>query len=110
MTDSTGNIAVASENVVQNVNAGLDTTALLDFAGFVRQTLPTLGLPPEQQHALDAQAEALHREADSPAPDRGKLRRLLDAILEGLRLATPTVVQSTAIGLGEEAVKAITGA
>lgn len=110
MTDSAGNITVASENVVQNVNSGLDTTKLLDFAGFVRQTLPTLGLPTNQQDTLDTQAGELHHEADSPTPDRSKLRRLLDAILEGLGAAAPTVVQSTAIGLGEEALKAITGA
>jgi hypothetical protein len=107
MTDSTGNITVASENVVQNVNTGLDTTKLLDFAGFVRQTLPTLGLSADQQQALDAQAKELHQESDSPTPDRGKLRRMVDAILDGLRAAAPTVVQSTAIGLGTEALKAI---
>lgn len=110
MTGSTGNITVASDNVVQNVNAGLDTTKTLDFAGYVRQTLPVLGLDQDTREVLNAQAEELHQEADTAAPDRGKLRRLLDAILEGLRLAAPTVVQATAIGLGEEAVKAITGA
>jgi hypothetical protein len=109
MTGSTGNITVASENVVQNVSTGLDTTKLLDFAGFVRQTLPTLGLPADQQQTLDAQAEELHQESDSPTPDRGKLRRLGDAILDGLRAAAPTVVQSTAIDLGTEALKAIGG-
>jgi hypothetical protein len=94
---------VASENVV------LDTTKLLDFAGFVGQTLPTLGLPADQQQTLDVQAEELHQESDSPTPDRGKLRRLGDAILDGLRAAAPTVVQSTAIDLGTEALKAIGG-
>lgn len=110
MTGSSGNITVASDNVVQNVNAGLDTTRLLDFAGLVRQSLPILGLEQSTQEELDAQSEELHREAGAATPDRSRLRSLIEAILSGLRLAAPTVVRATAIGLGEEAVKAITGA
>lgn len=100
MTGSTGKITVASDNVVQNVNSGLDTTKLLDFAGFVRQSIPVIGVDGEEQEALGTQSEELHREASSASPDKGRLRSLTDSILEGLRLAAPTVVQSTAIGLG----------
>ncbi|MGM1062164.1 hypothetical protein [Saccharothrix sp. Mg75] len=110
MTGSTGNITVASDNVVQNVNAGLSTTEVLKFAGFVRQSLPVLGVEQSAHEALDAQAEELHQEASSAAPDRGRLRGLLDAVLDGLRMAAPTVVRSTAIGLGEKALKSVTGA
>jgi hypothetical protein len=109
MSDSTGNIVVASDNVTQNVNAGLDMTKVLDFAGFVRQTLPVLNLPDDDQQALGEQAEELHSESTASAPDRGRIRRMIDALMQGLQAAAPTVAKTMAIDLGAEAIKSITG-
>jgi hypothetical protein len=109
MTSSTGNIVVASENVVQNVEAGIDTRKLLEFAGFVRQVLPTLNLATDQQTELDSSAADLHRTAEEVNPDRGRLLKLLDAVLAGLAKAAPSVVTSTAVAMGNDAVRALTG-
>lgn len=109
MTNSTGNIVVASENVQQNINAGIDTRKLLEFAGFVRQVLPTLELPADDQAELDADATELHQAAEDADPDRGRLQRLADAVISGLIKAAPSIVTSTAIAMGNDAVQALTG-
>lgn len=109
MSDNSGNFVVASNEVVQNVNNGFDARALLDFAGFVRQVSPTLGLTQDKQTELNSVAADLHAAASSPTPEPGRLRRLVNAILDGIRKAAPTVVQTTAITMGEKAIEAITG-
>ncbi|WP_158854728.1 hypothetical protein [Saccharothrix deserti] len=109
MTDSVGNITNASSNVQQNVNSGLDTTEVLKFAGAVRQTLPVLGLDEAAQQAVDAQAEDLHQEASSAAPDRGRMRNLIDSILQTLKTAGATITLEMITGLGMQAIQAISG-
>lgn len=109
MTNVSGQTVIASDNVKQNMTSGLDTSKLLDFAGFVRQVLPTLGLPNDEQTELDDRAEKLHEAASSQAPDKGNLRRLIDAVMAGLTKAAPTVVSGAAITMGNDAIKAITG-
>jgi hypothetical protein len=109
MTNSTGNIVVASENVKQNIKTGLDTRRLLEFAGFVRQVLPTLGLADDDQAELDADADELHQAAEQLEPDRGRLKQLSDAVMSGLIKAAPSIVTATAIAMGNDAVQAITG-
>jgi hypothetical protein len=48
------NIAVGDHNT-QNMTAGLDITKVLEFAQFVSEAMPALGLSPEQQTTLAAQ-------------------------------------------------------
>jgi predicted transcriptional regulator len=109
MTSSTGNIVVASENVKQNIKTGIDTRKLLEFAGFVRQVLPTLGLGEDDQAELDADAAELHRAAEEVEPDRGRLQQLSDAVMSGLIKAAPSIVTATATAMGNDAIRAITG-
>ncbi len=109
MTGVQGNTVIASNNVVQNVEGGLDMRAMLDFAGFVRQVASTLGLADEERENMTSAAEALHEDASSSSPEPGRLRRLINSIMEGLTKAAPTVVSSTAIQMGEQALKAIGG-
>jgi hypothetical protein len=109
MTNSTGNIVVASDNVQQNLETGVDTRKLLEFAGFVRQVAPTLGLPEDEQAKLDADATDLHQAAEGTAPDRNLLKRLFDAVMAGLIKAAPSIVTKTASDMGTEAIRAIAG-
>lgn len=109
MADSVGNITNASSHVMQNAISGLDTTKVLEFAGAVRQTLPVLGLDDDAQRTVDGQAEELHNEANSAAPNRGKMRQLLDGILEALGSAGATVAQKMVLAAGNEAIQAING-
>jgi hypothetical protein len=108
MTSSTGNIVVASENVVQNLKAGIDTRKLLEFAGFVHQVLPTLGLANHEQAGIASDATELYAAAEVVDPDRGRLKKLIEAVLGGLAKAVPSVVTSTAIAMGNDAVRALT--
>lgn len=109
MTGSTGNIVVASDNVQQNIETGIDTRKLLDFAGFVRQVVPTLGLSEDDQAELDADAAELHQAAEEAQPDRGRIKQLHDAVMAGLIKAAPSIVTSTATAMGNDAIRAITG-
>ncbi|SDG69729.1 hypothetical protein SAMN05216553_110295 [Lentzea fradiae] len=109
MTDSTGNITVGSSDVRQEANSGLDTTEVLTFIGFVRQSLPVLGIEQSAQEGLVARIGELHREADSATPDRRRLCELLGTVLDGLRLVDPTVVRTIALDMGDEALKTVTG-
>lgn len=107
MSGIQGNTVIGNSNIVQNAS-GLDASKLLDFAKFVRQVAPTLDLEEEQQRNLKDQANQLVEAAAAPEPERGKLRRLGDSLMAGLAAAAPSVVSSTAIAMGEEALKAIT--
>jgi hypothetical protein len=109
MTNVQGQTVIASDNVTQTMTTGVDVSKLLDFAGFVRQVAPTLGLDEADQADLRNQAEQLHDAASSSNPDRGRLRRLLDAVMQGLLKAAPSVVTTAANDMGHEAIKAITG-
>ncbi|HWG63398.1 MAG TPA: hypothetical protein VG253_17010 [Streptosporangiaceae bacterium] len=109
IANNSGNVAVASAHFAQNVTTGLDASKLIELAAAVRQALPVLGLPPDQHSALEGHAEELHDAASSPQPDKGNLRRLVDAIMAGLNKAATPVATAIATSLGNEAVRAITG-
>jgi hypothetical protein len=51
----------------------------------------------------------LHDAANAAQPDRGKLRGLVDAVMAGLTKAATPVATAIAAGLGNDAVRAITG-
>ena len=110
MADNRGNMAIGSSDFVQAVKSGVDTTELLKFAGAVRQILPTLDLPEEQSEQLGQYAEELHEEASREDPDIGLLKRLWQAVMEGLAGASQTVTGDLVNQLGQEAIKAIGGA
>jgi hypothetical protein len=106
---NSGNVAVGSENVTQNVTTGLDTSKLLELAAAVTQALPVLGLTPDQHSELKGYAVELHDAAAAAQPDRGKLRGLVDAVMTGLTRAATPVATAIATGLGNDALRAITG-
>lgn len=84
IADARGNLVIGSSNVVQNNTNGFDARALLDFAGLVGQIAPTLGLPATEQAELQSAAAALHEAASEQMPEKGRLRRLGDAVMQGL--------------------------
>ena len=63
----------------------------------------------ELKAELKTQTEELHEEASASAPDKGKLRGLVDAIVAGLIKAAPSIMAKTAIELGDNALKSIQG-
>jgi hypothetical protein len=109
VADNHGNMAMANENVVQNLSQGLDVTKVLELAGLTRQISSTLGLPEETRHELDDEAEELHAEAESTSPDVGKMRRGLNTIGKFLAGASSTAAKTLLLGLAEAATKSITG-
>jgi hypothetical protein len=109
IADNAGNIAVGSEHFTQNATSGLDTGKLLELAAAIRQALPVLGLAPDQYADLEGQAAELDAAASAPQPEKGKLRALVDAILTGLTKAATPLATAIAAGLGDDAVRAITG-
>jgi hypothetical protein len=107
VSGSHGVIIGQQENFTQVNEQGFDPSKVIEFAGLVRQISPTLGLAAEQETGLARQAAELEAEATAGGPDRGRLRRLASSLLNGLASAAPTVAGQMAIGLGEEALKAL---
>jgi hypothetical protein len=105
IADARGNLVVGSNNVVQNNTNGIDPRALIDFAGLVGQIAPTLGLPAAEQAELQSAAVALHEAASEPVPEKGRLRRLGDAVMQGLTKAAPTVASQMALAAGQDAIR-----
>ncbi len=104
IADARGNLIIGSSNVVQNNTNGFDPSVLLNFAGLVGQIAPTLGLPAAEQAGLESTAAALHEAASEPMPEKGRLRRLCDAVMQGLTKAAPTVASQMALAAGQDAV------
>ncbi|MGI6875190.1 MULTISPECIES: hypothetical protein [Amycolatopsis] len=109
ISDSSGNIVVGDNNYVHNVASGIDVSQVLRFAGLVRQVVTTLQLPPEDEAIVDAQAAELHDAASEAPADKGRLRLLVDAIIERVTNATATVAGEMVLAAGQEAAKAISG-
>jgi hypothetical protein len=107
IADARGNLVIGSNNVVQNNANGFDASALLDFAGLVGQIASTLGLPAAEQADLESSAAALHEAASEPVPEKGRLRRLCDAVMQGLTKAAPTVASQMALAAGQDAIHAL---
>jgi hypothetical protein len=110
VTDNHGNMAMANDNVVQNLNMGLDVTEVLNLAGLTRQISQTLGLPNNTREELDSAAEKLHEEAESKSPNKGVMRRMIEGIQRLLGDAPTTAAKTMVVGLAEEALRSITGA
>lgn len=109
MNHSTGQVVVGSENVRQTIRTGLDTRKLREFAEYVRQVAPTLGMTEDQVAAVQADATELCEATEATEPDHGRLRQLCDAVMRAITQAAPTVVQTAAIALGNDAIHALTG-
>jgi hypothetical protein len=107
IADARGNLVIGSNNVVQNNTNGFDASALLDFAGLVGQIASTLGLPAAEQADLESSAAALHEAASEPVPEKGRLRRLCDAVMQGLTKSAPTVASQLALAAGQDAIHAL---
>lgn len=103
------NNIVASDHVTQTITNGVDTKVLSNFVDYIRQVLPTLGLSEEQQAVIDKNAAELRDAVNATPPDRGLLKRLLDAVMSGVMKAAPSAAASVATALGNDAVQAITG-
>jgi hypothetical protein len=102
--DSSGNFAVASENVAQVSAEGIDVEKLSDFVSFVTEIASTLNLGPDQLADLTAGADEV-RAAVADGHDRGRIRRAVDSVLKVLRSAGPTVTRGIAIGMGDDLMR-----
>jgi hypothetical protein len=109
MNNVHGQTAIGSQHVHQTMASGLDTSELKKFTEFVGQVLPTLGLGKEKQAQLDDAVKKLDEAVDEPSIDKGRVRRLVEAVIRGLEKALPGFVAAKAIEIGNDAVKAITG-
>jgi hypothetical protein len=100
------NVAVGDHNT-QHMTTGLDTTKVLEFAQFVVEAMPAFGLPADQQGALQAQVDELRAEADSPSPEPGVIRRLIDKMLTAVGTGTSAALQTAATNLGQQALESV---
>jgi hypothetical protein len=103
--DVKGNLAVASVHLAQTYGDGVDVGKIREFANFIGQISPTLGLGPDQQADLETGADELQAAASDPAADRGSFRRALDRVLRLLRAAGPTAAQKLAISMGDDLIR-----
>lgn len=110
VSDNHGNLNVSGDHISQSItNSGLDVAQLLELAGGVDQFAPVLQLPAHVERELVATAHDLHAEASVAAPDRGRLRQLVDKIYAGVKDAAPTVGKKAVLGLVDLALKALGG-
>jgi hypothetical protein len=109
VSDNHGNLSIAGENFSQVFNAGLDVTDVLELAGGADQLVPVLHLPADREQEIIQTAKQLHAEASGATPDRGRLRQLIDKVIEGVKEAAPTVARKTLLALGDLALRALSG-
>lgn len=106
---SAGNISVASAKVAQVNSTAPDIAKIKEFADLVRQVSPTLGFASGQETGLQAAADELTHAADSPVPEVGRIRQLLDGTLRLLRTAGRSAARDLAIRMGDELIREIGG-
>ncbi|MFJ2777016.1 MULTISPECIES: hypothetical protein [unclassified Kitasatospora] len=109
LTDAQGTIIGSQRDFTQNNTAGFDPAALIHFTGLIQQSLPVLGLSPEEQAEAAEQAGALSAEAARAHPDRGLLRRTADRLVELVMPAAGTALGQLVLEAGNQAVAAIGG-
>lgn len=98
-----GNVAAGSSGFSQTYNENaFDTGQLRDFADFVLQIAGALGLEPDGQAELVANAKELQAAAEDPAGGKGRWRKALDAVISPLKLAMRTAARDTAIAMGDQ--------
>lgn len=105
--DASGNVSVASAHLTQvNVDA-IDVEKIREFAALLTQIAPTLGLAPDEQGELQANAAELAEAADAPVQENGRFRRALEGALRVLRIAGPTAARKLAVTMGDELIREI---
>jgi hypothetical protein len=100
--DATGNVSVASAHVAQFNSDGIDVEKVRQFADFVAQIAPTLGLGNDHQEELLAGAGDLQVAAAAPVRDKGRFRKAVDQVLRSLRAAGSSAAQQLAVSMGDE--------
>lgn len=109
ISDSTGNISVASAHVAQMNNDEIDIEKVHRFAGFAVQIAPTLGLNTEQHVELQAAVDELQAAADDPARDKGRFRKVIGRVLKSLGAAGATEAQKIAVQMGDDLIRELGG-
>lgn len=111
--DGSQNVTVGTQsNFTQNNTSGLDPAVLaqlVHFATVARQSLPSSGLDEQQQVVVEQLSQELEEEAAGEAPDRRRLRRLGDRLIEALTPTAETALGGMVTALGQQAIAAITG-
>jgi hypothetical protein len=105
ITSSTGNVSVASAHIAQVDGGSLDMEKIREFAALVSQIAPTLGLGPSQEAEFQASTDDLEQAAGDLNPEKGRIRRALDRVLQVLRVAAPSAAQKLAISMGDDLIR-----
>jgi hypothetical protein len=108
LPDAQGVIIGEQQNFTQNNTAGFDPSEFVKLAGFVGQISGTLGISEPERVELERVANALHEEATSPSPERGKLRELADRLKVQLLAAGTTMAANVGIEMVEKAIRSLT--
>ncbi|MFF4861880.1 hypothetical protein ACFY3J_09100 [Streptomyces sp. NPDC001231] len=110
--DGSQNVVVGTQSdFTQNNNSGIDPAVLAQlthFASVARQGIPSYGLEEEQQLEVAQITDELEAEAGGADPDRGRLRRLTDRLMEAIAPAAGTALGGMVVAIGEQAAQAIT--
>ncbi|MFI8446314.1 hypothetical protein [Streptomyces erythrochromogenes] len=105
------NVAVGTQsNFSQTNGSNIDPAALAQlahFANVAREGLASYGMDADQQVEVSQIADDLEAEATSDTPDRGRLRRLNDRLVEALSPAAGSALGGIVVALGQQAAVAI---
>ncbi|MZF88945.1 hypothetical protein [Streptomyces sp. SID5643] len=111
--DGSQNVVVGTQSdFTQNNTSGIDPEVLArvaHFAAVARQGISSYGLEEDQQIEVEQIAQELEAEAGGEAPDRGRLRRLTDRLMEAIAPAAGSALGGMVLALGEQAASAIGG-
>jgi hypothetical protein len=111
--DGSQNVVVGTQSgFTQNNTSGIDAEVLarlVHFATVARQSLPSSGLDEQQQVTVEQLSQELEAEASGDNPDRGRLRKLADRLVDALAPAAATALGGVVTALGQQTVAAISG-
>ncbi|MFG3104545.1 hypothetical protein ACGFZL_29070 [Streptomyces sp. NPDC048182] len=112
--DGSQNVVVGTQSgdFTQNSTSGIDPEVLAritHFANVARQGISSYGLEEDQQVEVEQIAQDLEAEATGETPDRGRLRRLTDRLVEAIAPAAGSALGGMVMALGEQASSAIAG-
>ncbi|MCI3240493.1 hypothetical protein [Streptomyces spinosisporus] len=111
--DGSQNVVVGTQtDFTQNNTSGIEPAVLaqlVHFATVAREGIPSYGLDEAEQIEVQEAAQELESEAQSDAPERGRLRRLTDRLVAAVTPAAGSALGGIVTALGEQAVSAISG-
>jgi hypothetical protein len=105
--DASGNFSVAGTNTSQVSGTALNRAKISEFADFIRQISPVIGLASGQDIELRRVGDDLAHAAESSMPDAGRLRGLINSALTLLRNVASNAAGKLAVSMGDELIREI---